>query len=78
MKTSFSQFKYAAGGKLDAANYSTARGACLVQRAVGPAHHSGKGYRDMPLDTLVPNLEKRYKLTISNNSFEANIFVYTS
>ena len=53
------QYKYAAGGKLDAANYSMARAACLVQRAVAPAHHSGTGYRDMPLDTLVPNLEKR-------------------
>ena len=58
VETLFSQFKYAAGGKLDAASYSTARAACLVQRAVAPTHYSGKGYRDMPLDTLVPNLEK--------------------
>lgn len=67
METLFSQYKYAAGGKLDAANYCTARAACLVQRAMAPAHHSGKGYRDIPLDTLVPNLEKKeiqsYKVT---------------
>ena len=43
VKSLFSQYKYAAGGKLDAANYATARAACLVQRAVAPAHHSGKG-----------------------------------
>ena len=43
VETLFSQYKYAAGGKLDASNYVTARDACLVCLAVGTGHHSGKG-----------------------------------
>ena len=46
----FGQYKYSAGGKLDAANYSTARAANLVKQTVS-SHHSGKGYRDSTIST---------------------------
>ena len=57
IETLFSQFKYAAGGKLDASNYATARAACLIRSAVS-VHHSGKGYRDATIATQAPPLEK--------------------
>ena len=44
----FGQFKYSSGGKLDAANYSTARAACMVKQVVAN-HHSGQDYRDKEL-----------------------------
>lgn len=56
VETLFGQYKYAAGGKLDAANYATA---CLVKSAVSTCHHSGKGYRDAALNTQAPSLEKK-------------------
>ena len=58
IETLFSQFKYAAGGKLDASNYATARVACLILSAVS-VHHSAKGYRDAALATQAPPLEKK-------------------
>ena len=58
VETLFGQYKYAAGGKLDASNYSTARAACQVKTAVS-GHHSGKGYRDDHLYTEPPMLEKK-------------------
>jgi hypothetical protein len=58
IKTLFSQFKYAAGGKLDVSNYATARAACLIRSAVS-VHHSAKGYRDAALATQPPPLEKK-------------------
>ena len=58
VETLFSQFKYAAGGKLDASNYATARAACLIRSAVS-VHHSAKGYRDTALATQAPPLEKK-------------------
>lgn len=58
VETLFGQYKYAAGGKLDASNYSTARAACLIRSAVS-VHHSGKGYRDATLNTIAPHLEKK-------------------
>lgn len=45
----FSQFKYSASGKLDAANYQTAQASFLVRQAVQD-HHSGIGYRDDSLN----------------------------
>ena len=53
----FSQYKHAAGGKLDAVNYTTARAACLVRQSVA-VHHSGKGYRDEALHTTEIPLKK--------------------
>ena len=41
----FSQYKYSAGGKLDAANFASTRSAHLIKQTVS-THHSGKGYRD--------------------------------
>ena len=59
VETLFSQYKYASGGKLDSANYATARAACLVKSVVSPCHHSGKGYRDSALHTQAPSLVKK-------------------
>lgn len=58
VETLFGQYKYASGGKLDAANYATARAACLVRDIVTP-HHSGKGYRDATLNNVVTPLERK-------------------
>ena len=58
METLFGQYKFAAGGKLDASNYVTARAACMVRDIVTP-HHSGKGYRDATLNNMVTTLEKK-------------------
>lgn len=58
VETLFSQYKYNAGGKLDAANYSTARAANLVQQVV-TNHHSGKSYRDLKLSTACVPLKKK-------------------
>ena len=59
----FGQFKYNAGGKLDAANYRIARAAFLTKQA-SEGHHSGKGYRDMPLYVQsVPLEKKKYRKT---------------
>ena len=54
----FSQYKYNAGGKLDACNYVTARCAHLVQQTVS-VHHSGVGYRDQTLATMQLPLRKK-------------------
>jgi len=40
IETLFSQFKHAAGGKLSAVNYETARAAHLLKHTV-VSHHSG-------------------------------------
>ena len=58
VETLFGQYKFAAGGKLDASNYATARAACLVRNIVTP-HHSGKDYRDMSLNSTATPLEKK-------------------
>ena len=58
VETLFGQYKFAAGGKLDASNYATARAACMVRNIV-TTHHSGKNYRDVSLDSTVPHLEKK-------------------
>lgn len=60
METLFSQYKYSAGGKLDAANYATARAANLVKQSVS-CHHSGKNYRDGEISTArLPLTRKVY------------------
>ena len=43
----FGQFKYSAGGKLDAADYRVARVAFLTKQAV-EEHHCGKDYSNIP------------------------------
>lgn len=50
VETLFGQYKYNAGGKLDAVNYPTARAASLVRQRVS-GHHSGKDYKDNELST---------------------------
>ena len=56
----FSQFKYNTGGKLDAANYITAR-ACTLIKQVTASHHSGKSYRDEEISIpTLPLQKKRY------------------
>jgi len=56
----FSQYKHNAGGKLDSANYSTARAAHLVKQCVTD-HHSGKEYRDNSLSMIeIPLSKKKY------------------
>ena len=56
----FSQFKYNTGGKLDAANYITAR-ACTLIKQVTACHHSSKSCRDEEISIpTLPLQEKRY------------------
>lgn len=50
VETLFSQYKYNAGGKLDAVNYATARAASLVKQVVS-SHHCTKDYKDNELQT---------------------------
>ena len=50
VETLFSQLKHAAGGRLSAVNYPTARATLSTQRSLHPVHASGKDYRDAVLD----------------------------
>jgi len=54
----FSQYKHIAGGKLDAVNYTTARGAHLMKQIVCE-HHSGAGYRDQTISVSELGLRKK-------------------
>lgn len=54
----FSQYKYAAGGKPNAANYASSRGANLIKQTIS-THHSGKGHRDGHLSTATLPLKKK-------------------
>jgi hypothetical protein len=54
----FSQYKYNARGKLDAANYSSAHAANLIQQTTS-SHDSGKGYRDSELSIATLSLKKK-------------------
>ena len=58
VETLFGQFKFSAGGKLDAANYPIARAAFLMKQAT-QGHYSGSGYRDIPLYTYQIELERK-------------------
>ena len=53
----FSQYKYCAGGKLDASNFATARASNLIQQTAA-SHHSGIGYRNATLSTASLPLKK--------------------
>ena len=62
VETLFSQFKRAAGGKLDSTNYATAREAYLLKRDAH-GHRASKaahGYRDVPLYVREAPLCRRY------------------
>ena len=54
----FSQYKHIAGGKLDAVNYTTARGAHLMKQIVSE-HHSGTDYRDQSISVAELGLKKK-------------------
>lgn len=56
VETLFGQYKYMAGSKLDAANYSSCQAKYLTKQAV---HHSGKFYRDVELNIPLAALEKK-------------------
>eukprot|EP00117_Sycon_ciliatum_P049175 scpid67563/ scgid34906/ len=59
VETVFAQLKQAAGGRLSAVNYSTARATLTLQRGLLPPHPSNKDYRDTALDLHdVPLLRK--------------------
>ncbi len=69
----FGQFKYSAGGKLDAANYRVARAAFLTKQA-SECHHSGRGYRDVSLCTDDVELERKKYSKKKNNNREQGLF----
>ena len=55
-----SQYKYSAGGKLDAVNYVTSRCSYLVKQCT-TSHQAGKDYRDQCIGTLeLPLVEHKY------------------
>ena len=55
----FSQYKYSAGGKLDAANYAIARCSHLVKQCVA-SHQAGKDYRDQSVGIELPLVKHKY------------------
>ena len=56
----FSQYKYSAGGKLDAVNYSTSRCSHLVKQCT-TSHQTGKEYRDQSIGILeLPLVKHKY------------------
>ena len=61
METVFSQYKNAVGGKLDAANYSSAHAANLIKQTVS-THHSGKIKKTTP--ELLLKKKKIWKIII--------------
>ena len=67
METIFSQYKHALVGKLEAANYSSARAANLVKQTVS-THHSSKDYKDkeLPIPELTSQI-KKYNHKSNNN-----------
>ena len=72
--TYFSQYKYNAGGKLDAGNYSTAHAASLIKQVV-TNHHSGKSYKDLSLSTACIPLKKKKNMA-RNRSIELKIIPF--
>lgn len=62
----FSQYKYSAGGKLDATNYVTSRCAHLVKQCAVP-HHSAKHCRDETVSFIeLPLKKKQYNKSLSS------------
>ena len=56
----FSQYKFNAGGKLDAVNYATSRAAHLILQCSAD-HHSGTSYRDETIAVSeIPLKRKKY------------------
>ena len=54
----FSQYKFSAGGKLDAVNYATSQAAHLIKQCTAE-HHSGRSYRDESLCFTETPLQKK-------------------
>ena len=54
----FSQYKFAAGGKLDSVNSTTAQAAHLVKQ-VSTSHQSGTSYRDEKLNFIETPLQRK-------------------
>lgn len=54
----FSQYKFSAGGKLDAVNYATSRAPHLIKQCTAE-HHSGRSYRDESLSFIETPLQKK-------------------
>jgi len=63
VESPFSEFKYNAGGKLDACNYNTARCAHLVKQCTS-SYHSGLGYQDQTLTYMEVPLKKKIYGTV--------------
>jgi len=64
----FSQYKHNTGGKLDSANYSTARAVHLVKQCVTD-HHGGKEYRGNSLSIIeIPKKKYNKKESQQDNS----------
>ena len=62
----FSQYKYCAGGKIDAANYAYSKHVHLVTQCVAQ-HHSGKYYRDEITTFMeLPLTKKQYNRSNSS------------
>ena len=68
VETLFAQYKYLCGSKLDAVNYTTARSKYLCKKKVEATHHSGRYYRDMPLNTPDAPLKKKYNSKSEDDS----------
>ena len=65
----FSQYKFNAGGKLDAVNYITSRAAHLILQCTAD-HHSGTSYRNktIAVSEIPLKREKYNKYTPDTNS----------
>lgn len=60
IETVFSQLKHAAGGRLTATNFASARASLAIQRHSVPCHPANTGYRDAPVNFApVPLLRRK-------------------
>ena len=62
----FSQYKHAAGGKLDSVNYTKAGGAHLMKQIVS-GHHSGTAYHNQTISVSELGLKKKVYNKSSDN-----------
>lgn len=61
VETLFSQLKQNSGGKLSSVSFNTARKSLLTKIDV-KGHHSGQGYRDVPL-YVRDSFEEKFKVS---------------
>ena len=61
VETLFSQYKFAAGGKLTAISFSHAKRSVMLKRNVSGKHPLAKGYRDVALSTMSIPLKRSKK-----------------